>query len=1080
MVVRLILSLIVGLALSHSPAAFAMKQLELKSHAHIAAIDIPLNDTEKVWLAARPTLTVGTWLPEMTPIVYDSDEESYQGINADYLALMAHSLGLKVVIRQYDTEQQALAALADRQVDTLLTQVAHRDALAPGLTHTAPLIKTWPTLVTSLKSPLPPLTTDRRVTLACTRDCAFFDIIQQAFPNAKITLYDSDYQALASVVSGENQYFIGNNITTGHCISKYFSQSLVIAHYFRQQEQHNRFVTREDRPALHQLLDRFIHAIDSDTAMRIMQNWLNRGDLSFLNTPLSFSAEEQRWLQKHRRVRLLVNPYFPPFTLVDDEDELRGIMADMLNIFSLQTGLQFDPILVRNRQDLAKRMEKEDWAIMPAATLTPQPQAYVTLSDPLINVAFVLVARGSAPDPHLLARPARIALPVGPIAAHDLKARFPQVDWVETDNVGVAMKMVEEGEVDAAVASELSARYMIDHYYPQGLHYARIDGLPVAAIRLAIPRDEPVLAAILSKALQAIPPRDILQMTEKWSKISSQQIENWSQYSRQFYQLIAFALVLIAISLGWGLSLCREVRKRKDSQQRLEEELAQKETLSCALEREKDKAIQATKAKSRFLASMSHELRTPVSAIVGFLELLAKPELSVGQRKEAIELAGSTAQTLLGLIGNILDIDKIESGKYQITPQWSDVAQVVSQQCHTFGALAQQKGIALHDHNALQEGTMLWIDPQALRQILNNLIGNALKFTTEGAIQVDCRLTQADETQGELTLIISDSGCGIGEEEQTTLFHRYAQARQGRKQTGSGLGLVICQELVALMQGRLEMVSHPGVGTTFTITLPVKVSRCAVRAPKVLPARQQALPGLSILIADDHPTNRLLLKRQLSTIGYSVDEACDGEEAENKLAGKHYDLLITDLNMPKKDGLALAASLRRRYPDLMIWGVTASALPQSREACLASGMNMCLFKPVSVQTLSHELSRLAVGHASPNVARHLRLSVLTENTGGDQALMTEMLETFRDASAADLQAAGQAIARHEPQIFLRALHRLHGSAQILGITALQALCAPFEAKRPDSLTPASCLEVVQRITGVMREIDDEIDALIGR
>ena len=115
--------------------------------------------------------------------------------------------------------------------------------------------------------------------------------------------------------------------------------------YKRQQEQHNRFVTREDRPALHQLLDRFIHAIDSDTAMRIMQNWLNRGDLSFLNTPLPFTAEEQRWLRKHRHIRLLVNPYFPPFTLVDDEDELRGIMADMLNIFSLQTGLQFDPIL---------------------------------------------------------------------------------------------------------------------------------------------------------------------------------------------------------------------------------------------------------------------------------------------------------------------------------------------------------------------------------------------------------------------------------------------------------------------------------------------------------------------------------------------------------------------------------------------------------------------------------------------------------------------------------------------------------------------------------------------------------------
>lgn len=131
MAVRLILSVVVGLALSLSPAAYAMKQLELKSHSHIAAIDIPLTGKEKAWLAAQPTLTVGTWLPERTPIVYDGDEKSYQGINADYLALMAHSLGLKVIIRQYDTEQQALTAWPTA-VDTLLTQVAHRDALAPG------------------------------------------------------------------------------------------------------------------------------------------------------------------------------------------------------------------------------------------------------------------------------------------------------------------------------------------------------------------------------------------------------------------------------------------------------------------------------------------------------------------------------------------------------------------------------------------------------------------------------------------------------------------------------------------------------------------------------------------------------------------------------------------------------------------------------------------------------------------------------------------------------------------------------------------------------------------------------------
>ncbi len=289
-----------------------MKQLELKSHSHIAAIDIPLSGKEKAWLAAQPTATVGTWLPERTPIVYDGDEKSYQGINADYLALMAHSLGLKVIIRQYDTEQQALTALADRQVG----YPAHSGG-APGCAsprawiNPAPLLKTWPTLVTSLKSPLPPLTTDRRVTLACTRDCAFSILFSRRFPTPKspfmiatIRLSPRWSAARISILSATTSPLAtaSRNISRNRWLS---------AHYFRQQEQHNRFVTRDDRPELHQLFDRFYPCRrQRQTAMRIMQNWLNRGDLSFLNTPLTFSPEEQRWLQKHRRVRLLVNPLF--------------------------------------------------------------------------------------------------------------------------------------------------------------------------------------------------------------------------------------------------------------------------------------------------------------------------------------------------------------------------------------------------------------------------------------------------------------------------------------------------------------------------------------------------------------------------------------------------------------------------------------------------------------------------------------------------------------------------------------------------------------------------------------------------
>ncbi|TNV14023.1 transporter substrate-binding domain-containing protein [Buttiauxella sp. B2] len=1076
---RLYFSLVVMFCLSIFSAFGASELIELKSNYQPSSLDIPLSSEELRWLARKSTLTVGTWLPEISPIDYESGGEHYQGVNADYLALLQKNLNIKIAIKQYDNEQEALAALSRNEVDTLLTQLSQRKNIGSDLLRTSALIKTWPTLVTSLKNTLLPLTTSKKVTLACVRNCSFLDVAKVAFPNAKITFYDSDYQAMSSVMTGQNQYFIGNNVTTANCISKYFSQSLVITHYFNKQQQYNYFVTSQNQPLLQSILEHFITSISNETHMRVMQNWLNRGNLAYLNKPIPFSPEEKSWLKKHPEIRVLINPNYPPFTLVDNDGELRGIMADLLNIIQLQTGLEFKPVIVNSNSEMTKKMAQGDWDMIPAATLSNEAQKFVSFSDPLMNVSFVIVTAHRETAATLQAKPMRIALATGSILAHDLKQRYPQASWVETNNVSVAMKMVEEGEVDAAVTSELSARYMIDHYYPQNMHYMRLPDMPAASISFAMSRDEPQLKSILSKALQAIPPRDILQMTEKWSKISSVQKDTWSLYSKQFYQLVIFALALIAISLGWGLSLSSEVRKRKQSQRQLEEQLQLKEALSHELEAEKDKAIQATKAKSRFLASMSHELRTPVSSIVGFLELLSSSDLNASQRKEAIALAGATAQSLLGLIGKILDVDKIESGKYQIAPQWTDLTQLTDLQCHSFDALAKQKGVALRCISELATNDRVLIDPQAWRQILTNLVGNALKFTDQGYIQVSAQLIRQDDKHGTLVVTVSDTGCGISPEEQETLFHRYVQARQGRKQTGSGLGLVICKELVTLMGGTLEMSSRQSQGTTFTITLAVETAKQLLTPTSDTPAALSPLPRLSILIADDNPTNRLLLKRQLNAIGYNVDEACDGEEAEAKIANKQYDLLITDVNMPKKDGLALAASLRQQHLRLQIWGLTASALSQSREQCLQSGMDKCLFKPVSIQTLTHELSKLDSDRSSPSVTRHLKLSILNENTGGDRKLMNEILETFREASANDLQMAYRSIEQDEPQMFLHALHRLHGSAQILEITVLQELCEPFESRRYDALPLEVRQEALEKIAAVMREIEVEIDSLIS-
>ncbi|MEG1120696.1 MAG: transporter substrate-binding domain-containing protein [Citrobacter sp.] len=1079
MQVRLLVFLMAIFAIGLSVGASSAQQLELKSNYNTPVQNSNLTSEEINWLMHKKTLVVGTWLPEVSPIVYQHSNEYYRGVNADYLALMQKSLNVKVTIKQYDNEEQALAALSNNDVDTLLTQLSRRKDMGGHLLRTAALLKTWPTLVTSIKNTMLPLTTEQKVNVACVRDCPFLDVIQATFPNAKISFYDDEHQAMASVVNGDNHYFIGNNITSSHCISRYYSQSLVITHYFDKQKQYNFFVVNEAQPLLSKILDSFISSISNETHMQVMQNWLNRGNLTYLNAPIPFNAQEKEWLKTTHRIRILINPDYPPYTLVGHGGELRGILGDLLNIIHLQTGLEFEPILVSSKSEQMKHMNGLQWDMFPTIVRTDKFQGDTAFSEPVMNVTFVMITSSQETPESLLEKPIRIALPAGHILANDLKQRYPQATWVNADTASIAMAMVKEGKVDAAIATELSARFMIDHYYQKNMHFFRLPDMPGASVSFAISSHQPILKSVMDKALQAIPPREILQMTEKWSKISNTQVDIWSRFSKQFYQLVVFALLLIAISLIWGLSLSREVRKRKQSQRLLEEQLHLKEVLSLELEAEKNKAIEATKAKSRFLASMSHELRTPVSSIVGFLELLSSSELSAVQRKEAIALTGATAQSLLGLIGKILDVDKIESGKYQVIPQWTDLSQLIELQCHSFDALARQKGINLCCISQLPAHERVFIDQQALRQILTNLVGNALKFTEQGHIHVTADLTPEGGNQGILTITISDTGCGISEEEQAGLFHRYAQTPKGRQQTGSGLGLFICKELVTLMGGTLKMTSRQSQGTTFTMTLSVETARQSKAPDGDTAGALLPLPCLSILIADDHPTNRLLLKRQLNAIGYSVDEACDGEEAEDKLAKKSYDLLITDVNMPKKDGLTLAASLRRQHAQLQIWGLTASALPQSREECLQSGMNLCLFKPVAIQTLTHELSKIDKGYSSPCAIRHLKFNVLTENTGGDRALMNEILETFREATVSDLQAAESAVAQDEPQLFLRALHRLHGSAQILGITSLQTLCEPFESMQQDNLPLALRQEVLQKIVAVVREIEIEIDSLIS-
>ncbi|WP_447881118.1 ATP-binding protein, partial [Serratia fonticola] len=229
------------------------------------------------------------------------------------------------------------------------------------------------------------------------------------------------------------------------------------------------------------------------------------------------------------------------------------------------------------------------------------------------------------------------------------------------------------------------------------------------------------------------------------------------------------------------------------------QDITESRQLMEALQVEKDKAIDANRAKSTFLASMSHEIRTPVSAIMGFLELLTTHSQSPAAEKESIQLAYSTAQSLLGLIGDVLDMEKIESGNFELAPEWVDLASLLATTVSSFEGVATLKNLRLSVDYRLEKTQALWLDPQAVKQVLANLLSNAIKFTVEGGIEVIAQTHAQGTDHTCLTLSVKDSGAGISPQEQQHLFKPFSQTKWGKQQTGSGLGLTICRELVERM-----------------------------------------------------------------------------------------------------------------------------------------------------------------------------------------------------------------------------------------------------------------------------------------
>ena len=412
----------------------------------------------------------------------------------------------------------------------------------------------------------------------------------------------------------------------------------------------------------------------------------------------------------------------------------------------------------------------------------------------------------------------------------------------------------------------------------------------------------------------------------------------------------------------------RELRMHQERLERTVEERTRELVLA------RNRAEESARLKSEFLANMSHEIRTPLNGVMGMLQLVLETPLTLEQR-DCLETAGESARTLMALLNDILDLSKIEAGRLSLERVSFSVAEVLDEAVRPLAMATRQKGLDLRWTVARDIPALVTGDPLRLRQVLTNLIGNAVKFTERGSIQVSAALVEARDAGWLIEVAVADTGIGIEAHKLESIFDAFTQADGSitRRYGGSGLGLSICARLVALMGGRISVESTPHAGSIFRFTAQFGRSEEATATephpPATVSAARQTSCRLRVLLAEDNPVNQKVESKALSYLGHRVTLVANGLEALDALNRTRFDVVLMDVQMPEMDGLEATRVLRqreaeRRLDPVPVIALTANALAGDRERCMKAGMNGYLPKPFDLVALSEALARCCPAQAA--------------------------------------------------------------------------------------------------------------------
>ena len=928
------------------------------------------------------------------------------GHSMDLVRVLAEKVGFKVQVAFGPTWDQFMEMAREGKMD-VMPFLARTPERSESFLFTSPYLRVVDTIFVR-KDRLPEFQSAADLTgkrVAVIRGAYEEDAMRKAFPNVHMVPMEDAVRIMRAVSAGDVDAAVASD-KVGNFVIRREGLGNVVGAFELNEAPFSldlRLATAKDNPVLRNILQKALSVVSEAEFLELSTRWFF-GKADFPAYSVVLTPEEEAYLEKRGPVRMCVDPDYAPFETLDEKGNHVGIVPELLKLIEQRVPVRFELVPTRTWMESVELAKQKKCDILPFLNQTPERSEYLSFTPTLYGEPEVIVSRNDVA--FLKGYESLNDRTVGGVQGwrgdEYIRKNYPRIHLVYADKFEDLLEMVSKGDIFATIGSLGGVAHSIGNLRLGNIRIAG-DTLLQNEYRIGVRKDDPVLLSILSKAVQSLTKDDVDSVVRKWIAVSYAQEYD---YSLLWKTGIAFVVVLVGVIL-WNRKLGY---------------------YNAQLTEAMNKAEAANRAKSEFLANMSHEIRTPMNAIIGFADLLASETADVRQRHQASVIVKS-GKSLLRLINDVLDLSKIEAGKLDISPEPSSLAPLLEELRQIFSQRAREKGIALEfSYPLLRDGMML--DIARLRQVLVNLIGNAIKFTDHGGVTVTVEVKSEDEERkSACTLIftVADTGIGISDEFKPRLFGAFEQqpGQDHAKYGGTGLGLAISQRLARLMNGEITVSDcAAGPGTVFTLMLRnVMIYSAPVPSESAgddFAGRVMFREKPTVLIVDDVETNRDLLKSYLAPCGFGLLEAVDGCEALKLCLELHPGVVLTDVKMPGMSGPELLAALRQAEAETSgpeappqrtrVIAITALAAVTDAEF-VHDDFDGILPKPVSrsdllrmlARFIAHDMKAPAVSDSVPVEAANGLHGALLPDLAAEVALVRKTLRVNQ------VKALGQAI-----------------------------------------------------------------------